>query len=139
METQTSLTLLLEFCKGIHSPISVHNLPRLCSSIDLMKENGLTLKKARSRTIMDADYMDDIAILSNTPTQAKSLLHSLEQAAGDISLHVNADKMEYMWFNQEGGISTLNGGSLKLMDKFTYLGSSILSTENRIGMQLAKA
>ena len=34
---------------------------------------------------------------------------------------------------------TLNGGSLKLGDKFTYLGSSVSSNENHINMQLAKA
>ena len=37
-------------------------------------------------------------------------------------------------------ISTLNVGSLKVVDKkFTYLGSSISSTENDISMRLAKA
>ena len=49
-------------------------------SIYLIKENGITLKKARRRqylaeTIMDIDYADYIALLANTPTQAKSLLH----------------------------------------------------------------
>ena len=39
-------------------------------------------------------------------------------------LHVNADKAEYMYFNQRGDISTLKGGNLKLVDKFTYLGSN---------------
>ena len=90
-----------------------------------MKENGFTIKKARSRhpaeTIMDADYADDIVLLTNTPTQAESLLHSLEQAAGGTGLHVNAEKTEYMCFNKKGDISTLNGGSLKSMDKFMYL------------------
>ena len=38
-------------------------------------------------TITDADYADDIALLPNIPAQAESLLHSLEQAAGDIGLH----------------------------------------------------
>ena len=109
------------------------------------KENGFTLEKARSRqyptqTIMNADYADDIVLLVHTPTQAESLLHSLEQAVGGIGLHVNADKTEYMCFNQNqrGDIFTLKGGSLKLVDKFTYLGSSISSTENDIYMQLAK-
>ena len=69
--------------------------------------------------LTDADYVDDIALLANTPTQAKFLLHSLEQAAGDICLHKNEDKMEYFCFNQEGDISTLNGGSLNLVDKLT--------------------
>ena len=42
-------------------------------------------------------------------------------------------------FNQRGDISTLNGSSLKLVDKFTYLGSSVSSTETDINKQLAKA
>ena len=112
-------------------------------SINLMKENGFTLKKARGRwfsteTIMDADYADDIVLLTNTPSQAKSLLHNLEQAADDISCHVNAGKTKYMCFNQTGDISILNGGSLKSVDKFTYLGSSISSTENDINIWQAK-
>ena len=59
--------------------------------------------------------------------------------AADIGLHVNANKTEYMCFNQRGGISTLNGSSLKLLDKFTYLGSSVSSTEKDINTRLAKA
>ena len=34
-----------------------------------------------------------------------------------------------MSFKRTGDISTQNGGSLKLVDKFTYLGNSISSTE----------
>ena len=101
-------------------------------SIDKMKDNDLKLAKERSRrystqTITDIDYTDDIALLANTPAQAKTLLHSLERAAGGIGLHVSADKTEYMCFNQRGDIFTLNGSSLKLMDKFTYLGSSLIN------------
>ena len=44
-----------------------------------------------------------------------------------------------MCFNQTGDISTLNGSSLKLVDKFTYLGSSVLLTETDINTRLAKA
>ena len=113
-------------------------------SIDLMKENSFKLSKERSRSypthnIMDADYTNDTAFLANTPAQAESLLHTLEQAAGGIGLHVNTDKTEYMCFNQRGDISTQKGGPLKLVDKFTYLGSSVLSTKNDINTQLAKA
>ena len=102
------------------------------------------LKKKRSRrystkTITDADYANDIAILANTPNQAETLLHSLERAATDIGLHVNAHKTEYMCFNQAGDISTLEGTSLKPVDKFTYLGSSASSTEKDIDTRLTKA
>ena len=44
-----------------------------------------------------------------------------------------------MCFNQKGDISTLDGTSLKLVDKFTYLGSSVSSTEKDINTQLMKA
>ena len=80
-------------------------------------------------TITDADYADDIALLANTPNQANTLLHSLERAAAGIGLHVNAHKTEYMCYNQTGDITTQDGASLKLADKFTYLGSSVSSTE----------
>ena len=55
----------------------------LRTSIDKIKENGLKLTKERSRrycakTINDANYADDIALLANAPAQAKTLLHSLK-------------------------------------------------------------
>ena len=40
--------------------------------------------------------------------------------------------------NQRGEISTLNDTSIKLVDTFTYLGSSVSSTEYDINMRLAK-
>ena len=40
---------------------------------------------------------------------------------------------------ETGDISTLDGTPLKLVDKFTYLGSSISSTEKDIDTQLTKA
>ena len=116
----------------------------LRTSIDKIKENGFELTKRRSRrypatTITDADYADDIAILANTPDQAETLLHSLERAAASIGLYVNAHKTEYMCYNQTGDISTLEGTPLKLVDKFTYLGSSVKSTEKDIETRLTKA
>ena len=44
-----------------------------------------------------------------------------------------------MCYNQTGDISTLDGTSLKLVDKFTYLGSSVWSTEKDIDTRLMKA
>ena len=116
----------------------------LKTSKDLMKENSFKLAKERSRrypaqTIMNTNYTDDMALLVNTPTQAKTLQHSLEWAAGGIGLHVNADKTEYKCFNQRGDISTLKSGPLKLVDKFTYLWSNVSSTEKDINTWLAKA
>ena len=116
----------------------------LRTSIDKIRENGFKLTKKRSRrfpakTITDADYADDITLLANTPNQAETLLHSLERADAGIGPHVNAHKTEYMCYNQTGDISTLDGTSLKLVDKFTYQGSSVSSTEKDIDTRLTKA
>ena len=79
--------------------------------IDKIKENGFKLTKESRRypakTITDADYADDIALLANAPAQAETLLHSLERAAAGIGPHVSAHKTEYMCFNQTGNIVTL--------------------------------
>ena len=116
----------------------------LRTSIDKIRESSFELTKKRSRrypakTITDADYADHIAILENTPNQAETLRHSLERVTAGIGLHVNAHKTEYMCYNQTDEISTIDGTSLKLVDKFTYLGSSISSTEKDTDTQLMKA
>ena len=116
----------------------------LRTSIVKIRENDFELTKKRSRrypakTIIDADYADDIALLANTLNQAETLLRSLERAAAGISLHVNAHKTEYMCYNHTGDISTLDETSLKLVDKFTYLGNSVSSTEKDTDTRLTKA
>ena len=112
-------------------------------SIDKIKGNGFKLTKERSRryhtkAITDDDYADDIALLANAPAQAETLLHSLERSTEGIGLHVNAHKTEYMCFNQTSDISTLNGNALKLVDKFTHVGSSFSSIKTDIDTRLAK-
>ena len=114
------------------------------TSIDKIRENRFERTKERSRrypakAITDSDYADDIAILANTPNQAETLLHSLERATTGIGLYVNAHKTEYMCYNQTGDISTLEGTYPKLVDKFTYLGNSVSSTEKDIGTRQTKA
>ena len=75
----------------------------------------------------------------NTPAQTETLLDSLERAVAGRGVHVKADKTEYVCFNQRGDISTGNGNSLELVDKFSYLRSSVSSTETDINTRLAKA
>ena len=64
---------------------------------------------------------------------------TLRLPSAGIGLHVNAHKTEYMCFNQAGDISTLDGTTLKLVDKFTYLGSSVSSTAKDIDTRPTKA
>ena len=116
-----------------------NNLTSVFTHLDKCTADKEKRQKIPSKTNTDADYADDIALLANTPNQAETLLHSLERAATGIGLHVNAHKTEYMCINQAGDISTLDRISLKLVDKFTYLGSSVSSTEKDIDTRLTKA
>ena len=87
---------------------------------------------------MDADYADDLVLLANTPTQTKSLLHSVEQATRSISLYVNLDKTEFMPFKEDGIVTTLKDWPLKLVDHFIYFGSNITSTESNFNIHTGK-
>ena len=89
-------------------------------------------------SLMKRSFYDVKFDLSKNMTLS-TLLYSLERAAAGIGLHVNAHKTEYMCFNQTGDISTLGETSLKLVDKFTYLGSSVSSTEKDSDTRLTKA
>ena len=114
------------------------------TTIDKIKENCFELSKKRSRnypvkTISDADYSDNTALLANAPAQAEIILHRIKRATAGISLHINAHKTVYMCFNRTGDISSLNGSSLKLGDKFTYLGWCVSSTEADVNTRLTKA
>ena len=99
----------------------------------------MSWQKSRRNPVQTITDADDIALLANTPNQAKTLLHSLERAVTGIGLHVNAHKTEYMCYNQTGDITTLDGASLKLVDRFAYLGSSISSTKKDIDTRITKA
>ena len=127
------------------STIFVYTLPWLRAS-DADRSNKRkwhnAKKKAKNRlyhakTITDADYANDLALLANARAQAESLLHSLEQTARGTGLHMNANKTEYIYFKRERAISTLSDGPLKFVDKFTYLSSNISSTEIDINKRLS--
>ena len=81
--------------------------------------------------------MDDQALLTNTPAQAKSLLHNLKQAARCIGLYVNSDKTELMCFKKDSAIS-LNGKPVKSIDQFIYIGNNISSTESDVNILIGK-
>ena len=67
----------------------------LRTSIDKIKENGFMLTKERNRrypakTITDADYTDDIALLANIPTQAETcyiVWNEPLQSLASMSMH----------------------------------------------------
>ena len=102
-----------------------------------MKENSFKRAKKRwysAKTITDADYADDKALLEVTSAQAKTQLYSQERAA--VDLHINADNTAYMCFNLRGDISTLGGGETNW--RVHPLESCVSSKEKDINTRLAK-
>ena len=78
----------------------------LWASINIIKKIVSHLKKKKEgeqqadnilQKLPDADYVNDLVLLANTPAQADSLLHSLGQAIGGIGLYVNANKTVYIY------------------------------------------
>lgn len=118
----------------------------LRKAADSNKVLGFTLQKSRSRRypaekITDADYADDLSIISDYLTDATILLHQIEQTASEIGLYVNAKKTEFICYNQHhtGSIKSLTNDNIKAVQEFTYLGSNIASTRRDIEIRLGKA
>ena len=113
-------------------------------SVDKCNEYGLTLELARSsrfhtKKITDADYADDVALLSDKSYNAQKLLYIQEKSAAFIGLHVNVTKTEYMCYNQDSTIDTLNKILLKKIDDFVHIGSNIASTEKDVLIRISKS
>ena len=97
----------------------VHFYSQSVKTINVNKTNDrkkfhIKKKKTGSKhysveTITDGDCSDEQALFANTLAETESLPHSLEQMARHIDLNVNSDKTEFMCFNQDGAISSLNG------------------------------
>ena len=104
----------------------------LRKSIDCNTELGLQITERKSTrypavNITDADYADDISIITNNLREENVLLHSIEKSAKEIKLHINVDKTEYMTFNQHNTLrdvmSSHNSKRIKQDNDFKYLGS----------------
>ena len=148
METQNTSTIVAGVLQGdtLAPYLFIICLDYVLRTIDWQNQREWlrTDEEKKQEDIRNNNYRrrlrDDIAILANTPDQAETLLHSLERAAASIGLHVNAHKTEYMCYNQTGGhLHSRRKPLLKLVDKFTYLGSSVESTEKDIETRLTKA
>ncbi len=109
------------------------------------KDYGFTLQQRRSRRypavkISDADFADDLALITDTIAEAQKFLLSLEEAANAIGLHLNEDKTKYLTVNCEPDtIKAKSGDDLKEVKDFVYLGSWISSTEHDFEVRKAKA
>ena len=115
-------------------------------SVDTMKENGLMYRPRRSSRhpdlfITDADFADDIALLSDSLTNAQKLLSALESASNCTGLYLNETKTECMPINTRNNIQikTLSNNILKCVEDYKYLGSHILNSEKDFNIRKGMA
>ena len=83
--------------------------------------------------VTDADFADDIALISSCIENAQKLLAALESASNCVGLYLNDLKTEFLTLNTIdplAQIKTLSGTCLKKVSDYTYLGSHISSSEN---------
>ena len=58
-----------------------------------------------AKTINDSDYVDDLALLVDTPVQTKSLGQSLELTAKAIGLYWDSNEIDFVCFKLGSAIS----------------------------------
>jgi hypothetical protein len=89
-------------------------------------------RRHEAKIISDLDYADDIALLEKLVSIANEQIAILNAEALQVGLVINAEKTEYMAFNQppEDQVLVLNGRPLKQVSDFQYLGSKMSSSAN---------
>ena len=113
-------------------------------NLDQNKNLGFTLRKQLSRRypaemLTDADFADDLVLLSDKIGNAEKLLNILETAAASVGLYMNTTKTKFIAVNTEGTITAQNGCDLERVNNFDYLSSKIISSENDIQARIGSA
>ena len=116
------------------------------TSVDTINEKGFQYQPRRSSRhqalhITDADFADDIALLSDSLENAQVLLSSLESAANCTGLYFNEKKTECMPINiqDDSPIRTNSNNVLKCVDDYKYLGSHIHNSEKDFNIRKGMA
>ena len=113
-------------------------------NLDQNKNLSFTLRKQLSRRypaemLTDADFADDLALLSDKIGNADKLLKILETAAASVGLQMNTTKTKFIAVNTEGTITAQNDCDLEQVNDFNYLVSKIISSENDIQVRIGSA
>ena len=103
-------------------------------NVDQNKNLRLILRKQLSRRyptemLTDADFADDLALLSDKIGNSEKLLKILETAPASVGLYMNTTKTKFNEVNTEGTITAQNGCDLEHVNDFNYIGSKIISSE----------
>ena len=84
---------------------------------DSQSSLGLTFKKYQSsrqptRLLTNNDYADNRAVIFDSIKDVEKLLRCIERLAKTVVLNVIARKIEFISFNQEGSVRSLDGNKV---------------------------
>ena len=108
---------------------------------------GFTITPSRSRRhkaekLADAEFADDVALISDSIAEAQQLLQSLETAAKQVGLYMNEGKTKYLCVNipeEHEDIVSSSGNIIDEVKDFVYLGAWVGSSEHDFSVKKAKA
>ena len=80
----------------------------------------------------DAEFADDLALLTDTVEDSQRFLYSAEDAARSVGLHLNEKNMKFMQVNcnEEASIKARKGDAIECVSDLKYLGCYLHTTHD---------
>jgi hypothetical protein len=96
-------------------------------SLGLKIKNGTT-RRYPAKYLTDLAYADDITLISDTASNAQTMLLAVERVARRVGLSINVPKTEFVLVGAWEAAVTLrlSKGPIKQVDDFKYLGSWLM-------------
>ena len=84
------------------------------------------------KKVSDAEFADDLALLTDTVEDSQRFLYSAEDAARSVGLHLNEEKMKFMQvnWNEEASIKAREGDAIECVSDLKYLGCYLHTTDD---------
>ena len=89
--------------------------------------------------LTDADFVDNLVLLSDKIANTEKLFKVLETAAASVDLYMNTTQTKFIAVNTEGTITAQNSCDLEQVNDCNYLGRKIISSENDIQVRIGSA
>ena len=103
--------------------------------------------KVKIHTIRDLLFADDCALSACSEADLQSSMDKVSEACSNFGLTINTEKTEIMYQPAPGKLYTepiikVNGDKLKVVNRFTYLGSTLsqnITIDDEVHTRIAKA
>eukprot|EP00116_Pleurobrachia_bachei_P001801 sb/3462063/ len=127
--------IALDFC--ITTALSKH--PEI--GFTIQPARGTRSRPIEAQRVSDTEFADDLALLADSTEQLGVLLREVEAVCGQIGLHCNLGKTEFLTegIDNPGQLLSISGESIKRVDDFKYLGSWVANCARDIATRKAKA